>query len=250
MNYNNTSQILPCILRSTFTSGVILPHSNKFLTFQDIDERIKKTRDHINHLTQSVSHRQHTHGGKGYRARRVTVQNQIVLASKKLELLQSASQIGKNLLLVDLNKAFPVQYTNEFFCSKDTLQKTIEEVASFVSQVFASFPKLKEERREQLRKQGVWIKNPSDFPSAEECEQFETSLKKAIIIALNQEGYSSITLSTDYQPEKALLEICKSVFSHKSQVSSLFPWKTCTVISLEENKKKLWLDMDFKGPSY
>jgi len=59
--------------------------------------------------------------------------------------------------LIDLNESFPINYSIEFDCSESNLEEIVEKVASFTSRVYATFPALGKEGREQLKKAGVWI---------------------------------------------------------------------------------------------
>lgn len=150
--------------------------------------------------------------------------------------------------LMDISTSFPIEYSFELNCSEDNLQKNIQEVASFVSKVYAKFPKLSEEGREQLRKLGVIFTKLKELPSSSECEQFETALKERIIADLNQKkDYCSIMLSTDYFPEKELCEVARAVFQQKNELGFLFPYKTCTSVCLRNKKTKLCVNMNFKG---
>jgi hypothetical protein len=92
--YNNTSKILPswfqdCLHLPQALCGVVLPHSDKLLSAQDIDKKIENTKKHIFHLTQQLPNRA-THGGKRFRARVISLQDQISLSTQKFELLQMA----------------------------------------------------------------------------------------------------------------------------------------------------------------
>ena len=77
-----------------FAEGVILPHSGKVLTLQDIDKKISKMKGHIAHLDGQLSERQ-THGGKGFRTRQISLLDQRAIASSRLDLLQQAESILK-----------------------------------------------------------------------------------------------------------------------------------------------------------
>jgi len=87
---NNTSKILPH--SSPLLSGVMLPHSEKVLTASDLDKKIQKLRHHIEHLNGSIAHRK-THGGRHFRDRKISIQNQIDLANQKLNLYEKAKTI-------------------------------------------------------------------------------------------------------------------------------------------------------------
>lgn len=91
-SFNNTSKVLPQTNPQTLEQGVVLPHSSKIISENDIDSRINKTKNHINHLSESQAHRK-THGGKRFRARQISIRNQIEIASKQLTLLNEAKVI-------------------------------------------------------------------------------------------------------------------------------------------------------------
>jgi|GEM_PF-5677453 hypothetical protein len=95
---NNTSKILPYTMPDSLMNGVILPRSDKVLFACDINKKIEKVRSQIGHLNQSLSHR-NTHGGKAFRARNISIKDQISSASERMELLQSAKTP-----IIELNK--------------------------------------------------------------------------------------------------------------------------------------------------
>jgi hypothetical protein len=84
---NNTSKVLP--YSSGQMTGVILSHSEKVLSAQDLDKKIEKAKGQIEHLTAQLPHR-NTHGGKGFRAKKISLQDQISLISDRLTMLQMA----------------------------------------------------------------------------------------------------------------------------------------------------------------
>lgn len=83
--YNDTTRVLP--YSSGQMVGVILPHSEKILSSQDLDRKIAKEKGHIERLSSQLHQ---AHGGKALRSRRISLQNQIFLASDRLTLLQVA----------------------------------------------------------------------------------------------------------------------------------------------------------------
>lgn len=87
--FNNTSKILPYTMPDSLMNGVILPRSDKVLFACDIDKKIERARSQIDHLNQSLSHR-NTHGGKAFRARNISIRDQISSASERMKLLQLA----------------------------------------------------------------------------------------------------------------------------------------------------------------
>lgn len=89
---NNTSKILSYIQPDSLINGVLLPHSDKVLSLSDIDKKVEKTKSHISHLSGSFAHR-NTYGGKSFRAKNMSIKDQISSASKRLELLESAKTI-------------------------------------------------------------------------------------------------------------------------------------------------------------
>ncbi len=90
--FNNTSKILPYTQPDSLMNGVILPHSDKVLSSSDIDKKVEKTKSHISYLSGGLAHR-NTHGGKSFRAKNISIKDQISSASKRLELLESAKTI-------------------------------------------------------------------------------------------------------------------------------------------------------------
>lgn len=93
VTFNNSSKILPyspyCALSCCGVYGVILPRSAKILTLKEIDKKIKNTLSHMNHLNGRLSHR-NTDGGKKKRNRNISITDQILSASKRLDLLNLA----------------------------------------------------------------------------------------------------------------------------------------------------------------
>ncbi len=87
--FNSTSGILPYASPDYSVTGFILPHSDKVLTSEDIDRKIKRTEERIVKLTQGMPHR-NTHGGKSFRAEKRAAQDQVSLASQRLKLLNRA----------------------------------------------------------------------------------------------------------------------------------------------------------------
>lgn len=85
--YNHTNRVSR--FSSIEMSGVVLPHTNKVLSESEIDRKIQKAQNHIAHLNNGLSQRK-THGGKGFRAKRISLQDQISEATARLNLLQTA----------------------------------------------------------------------------------------------------------------------------------------------------------------
>ncbi len=85
--YNNISKI-----RLYSMTEVILPYSEKPLNPENIDEKITTLSNHIAHLNSQLSQRK-THGGKGFRAKKSSLQNQISLATNRLNLLLKAQDL-------------------------------------------------------------------------------------------------------------------------------------------------------------
>ena len=69
--------------------GVVLPHSEKILTLDDICRKILSTNNHKNHLTAQLSNR-FTDGGKRLRSKKVSISNQILQATERLGILKKA----------------------------------------------------------------------------------------------------------------------------------------------------------------
>lgn len=150
--------------------------------------------------------------------------------------------------LINLNNFFPIEYSITVNCSEISLNETIKKIAAFVSRVYATFPQLNEQARKKLRKKGVDIEELDEMPPQAECEQFEKALEEIIVKKLSKErAYCSISLTTNYCPTETFYDLCKSIFQNTRHLGFLFPYKTGTFISLEENKTQLRLSMDFKS---
>lgn len=70
---------------------ISMPGSDKKLNSRDIETRIKKTENEISHLRDMFAHR-NTHGGKRFRARKISIENNIDHAQKRLSQLNIAHQ--------------------------------------------------------------------------------------------------------------------------------------------------------------
>lgn len=153
-----------------------------------------------------------------------------------------------NLPVIHDAASLPNEYYAELDCSQENLKTIIEEVASFVSKVYTKFSRLTDYERNLIRNRSIIFSSlTTRVPSNAECEQFESVLKAKIITILSQkkEEICRIQLIMDYIPEGSLREIVESVFQEK-QYTTLFPYKTHTWLSLNSNKTKLTVDMDFR----
>lgn len=90
--FNITNRTILYSPQNDSTLGAILPHSDKVLSETDIDGRIDTLNQHKQQLSNSLAHR-NTHGGKRFRAKRISKENEMALVSKKLELLVSAKNL-------------------------------------------------------------------------------------------------------------------------------------------------------------
>ena len=149
----------------------------------------------------------------------------------------------------------PLKFSQEFDCSENNLNENIVHVATFVSKTYACFPKIGNEQRNLLRKEGFLFGDVVDFPSFKECTAFEIALKQKIIEIFNNKlekgkGFS-YDLRTHNRPEKDFGVVAESIFPMpKYQISDLFPYKTHTCITLNKNRTQLILTMDFKGVAW
>lgn len=98
VTFNHTSRIRSYTDPKTYMQGVVLPHSDRVFFRSDLgklDQKIEKTKNHINHLTHAQSHR-NTHGGTRFRARQISLKGQIRTFSERLTLLESVKkELGK-----------------------------------------------------------------------------------------------------------------------------------------------------------
>lgn len=91
MSVNATTRILPYTDSSIGLNGVILPHSSRVLFESDIDSKIQKAKNQIQHLSNAQANRT-THGGKRFRVRQIALKNQTDSAVERLALLQDAKK--------------------------------------------------------------------------------------------------------------------------------------------------------------
>lgn len=70
-----------------------MPYSDKVLTETQLEEKIEKLRSHIEHLTNQIAQR-NTHGGKRFRHRKISLQDQRITSTKELDLLVKAKKKG------------------------------------------------------------------------------------------------------------------------------------------------------------
>lgn len=73
-------------------TSVTLPDSDRVLFESDIDSKIKKTKRHIDHLSNAQSHRK-THGGKRFRAKQLSLRTQLDSTAQRLIWLESVKKV-------------------------------------------------------------------------------------------------------------------------------------------------------------
>ena len=146
---------------------------------------------------------------------------------------------------IDIHDLHPTFYTVEYAYTDESLQDTIEKIASLQSAVFGVFPRLNESEREEFYNRDFLLaKSCLYYPSTSECDEFEKKLKERIIQVISGELKDltlSIDLETNYAPEAVLDEIAFAVF--KGDYKSLFPIKSSA--SIYRTKKKIFLDIRF-----
>lgn len=93
---NTTSKVIPYFSPNCAgvagVAGVVLPHSAKLRSSQEIDAKIEKTKRHLEYLTAQLPLRT-THGGKNFRAKKISLRDQISLASEELFQLRKAEKL-------------------------------------------------------------------------------------------------------------------------------------------------------------
>lgn len=136
--YNNTSKIMLYTTAGAQVTGVILPHSNNVCNLEAITRKIEETTKHIMHLTHQLPHRS-SHGGKRSRERIVSIKDQILLASQKLDLLIKAKVILNKA--VDQDK-IPKQACDEIYQTKKEYNPSKSTTTLKESKATANTPKL------------------------------------------------------------------------------------------------------------
>lgn len=86
---NSSSPVASCQNQTNF---VLLPHSDKLLSRQDIDKKITKIEGHISKLSAAQAHRR-THGSKGFRSRQISLQAQIDTSNERMAMLKLAKDL-------------------------------------------------------------------------------------------------------------------------------------------------------------
>ena len=110
--FNEASKILSGTDEITGLSGAIYPDSCHLLFKSNLEDKIRKTRRQIENLEVPLNRK--THGGKRYRARKISRLGQVIVLSERLKILKKAQKIQmrcleNNLQLVrnaegDINK--------------------------------------------------------------------------------------------------------------------------------------------------
>jgi hypothetical protein len=127
---------------------------------------------------------------------------------------------------IPLRSDMPLQPPQEF------MARSIEEMAIYISDIYATFLELTNEERLRLKEKGMEL-YPLQEDLQEELlsdlskiERFRTALKERIIEDLSQlkNGRSVVYLSIDSCPEKKLREVCQSIFTHN--LCFAFPCKS------------------------
>lgn len=131
--FNNTAKISRFVDPVTLRGGVILPHSSRVLFESDIDTKIKETKSQIDYLSNAQSHR-NTHGGKRFRARQISLRDQLDSCSKRLLLLTSAKEVFVELdkeafSVKDLIKSLYVKKSKPTFVQSNLKESLIEHFA-------------------------------------------------------------------------------------------------------------------------
>ncbi|MCP5507890.1 MAG: hypothetical protein H7A37_06290 [Chlamydiales bacterium] len=150
---------------------------------------------------------------------------------------------------ISTSPSIPVSCSIKLDCSEDNLQENITAVAECVSKIYARFPRLNEEERDQLREKNVeYGKITYELPSVDQCKKFQVALQSKIVYELskNSEHNNSITLSVDNTPVHVLYVIAKRTFPDMGFFDSYFPRKAYTYIELNQQKTNLSLEMNFE----
>ncbi|ADI38901.1 putative uncharacterized protein [Waddlia chondrophila 2032/99] len=109
--FNNSSNSILHFEGTAQKVGAILPQSSKISFESDLDKKIEKARKHIDYLSTSLPHR-NTHGGKRYRARRASINQQIHLAKERLETLSRAKESIRNSASQPVHQETSFSYLN------------------------------------------------------------------------------------------------------------------------------------------
>lgn len=163
-----------------------------------------------------------------------------VLASKDT-LTDGFSKLALSDTFASPKQTFPIRYFKKTKCSQENLREKIEEVATYVSDVYTTFIKFENKERKTLREHMSMSDSRNAIPSESECTQFQANLKKRIKDNFIEKKETWIHLSTDGVPEGTLNEICQSTFSKnvRRELDSIFPDTSVTIIRLEKDQLSL-----------
>lgn len=132
--FNNTTRVLLYESPDRSIRGVILPRSDKVLSLQDLDEKIKRATSHIAHLTSQLPSRA-THGGTAFRAKNISLKDGISAAAERLHLLQEAKAAISE---AQSNFSRAKSLSRQAALTASTISKTAQGV--FSQLVFGKFP--------------------------------------------------------------------------------------------------------------
>lgn len=131
-------------------------------------------------------------------------------------------------------KDFPVKSRIAISFTKGKERKTLQKIATYVSQIYTTFLELDDDGRDELREKGIHTPYFTDpLPNSDECRIFKTNLKNRIIKELST--HKKIDLITNDFPKEILYEIFKSSIHSAGQRPYLFPLDTITNITLKND---------------
>jgi hypothetical protein len=157
------------------------------------------------------------------------------------------------LTITDFPKTLEVYKVKIPYATRDEMEEIVTTIAQKISHLYARL--LTSEGHAERNKKLGFTDYPSSFPSNKEVNFFEAQLTQEIIDGLFSNSSlkrADIKLTTDYWPEKLLLNILNncniSSKTYYHDFRKYFPWKTCTKITLDFKSQILKIDMCPRNP--
>ncbi len=129
--YNNTHKVNAYINHEI--NGVVLPGCSRVLSYEEVQQSIEKTENHILSLKDRIAER-NTHGGKNYRTKTISLKDQISFAEQRLEILLQAKGIIEANNSKHLEVSPLVARTSKK--TDETLSNTDRKIQSIVARLF------------------------------------------------------------------------------------------------------------------
>ncbi len=235
--HNSTTKILTYVMPNTQNYAAILPNSNKILIYDELDQKIDKTKKHITYLTQQLQPSRNIHGGKRFRERKISRQTQILSASERLKCLETAKISIIQDSIEKLDKLTDKEYENLInlhsskYCEKLNLSKEdLEIIYCFIQHQSSPY-----------YKKG---KNLLKFKVQDQFFKFYIKYNRVEVICTNKIFFNS----KRHNHNLISPVVYQSLLNHMNKASIASLHKYLDVIS--SNNKALWFQLIKNSEDY